>query len=141
MLDEPGEVAELFKTRRKYQVNHKGYDEAHDDKHIHGELSNAAACLAATRPVLFQMPRAANTLKQYADPWPFEDWDGRGDKAVTTVRGPEVAEALKSRIDELVDAGTFITAEIERLMRALKMCMVVAEANCTVQQEEETTDA
>lgn len=141
MAREPGKVAELFTARRKQQVEEKGYDAAHDDQHIHGELSNAAACLAATRPVMFQLPRVPNMLKQYEDPWPFEDWDGRGDKDVTAYHGPEAAEAMKSRINELVDAGTFITAEIERLMRAMRTCMEVAKATCTVQQDKETSDA
>ena len=143
MVREPGKVAELFTARRKHQVEHLGYGADHDDQHVHGELSNAAACLAAIHPVMFQLPREANMLARYVDPWPFEDWDGRGDKNVTEYLGPEVAEAMKVRINELVDAGTFITAEIERLMRGMIAMAELArdaEESCTVQKDEETSD-
>jgi hypothetical protein len=80
-------------------VEHLGYDLSHDDEHVDGSLSRAAACYAAPDAIEWGtwISRARRALK-----WP---WERRNWKP-------------KSRRENLVRAGALIVAEIERLDRA-----------------------
>lgn len=81
-------ITEKFRTN----VDHKGYDAAHDDAHTKGELVDAVLCYLAYSQRL--MP---------PELWPFE------------------ADAWKQSDDpirNLVRAGALIAAEIDRLERA-----------------------
>lgn len=80
-------------ARRQYQIA-KGYDAAHDDSHIKGEIADAAACYASMK--------AADTFGI----WPW--WDSKPNHQ------PTLSERRRSY---LIDAAAMIVAEIERLDR------------------------
>ena len=81
----------FIKSERKRQIE-KGFDVAHDDTHINGELAAAAAAYAQVGCY---------------DLYPFDNPD----------KFKENQETM-TRVQQLVVAGAFIVAEIERLMRS-----------------------
>lgn len=89
----------LIAKERKRQIEKEGWDNAHDDGHIHGELAAAGAAYA-----LWNWSRTdAKRL------WPFEK---EGLKAVDGE--PEYYSEKKHR---LAKAGALMAAEIDRLER------------------------
>jgi hypothetical protein len=58
-------------AERKRQIEGEGYDAAHDDEHINGEIALAACCYAAP-DLLFVKDDRANAIIM-RDPWPWEE--------------------------------------------------------------------
>lgn len=87
-------------AERQRQVTAEGWTPAHDDEHVEGQLSDAAACYA-----LF----ATDQSRPVPDYWPWPDnwWKQHGERR------------------DLVRAGALIIAEIERLDRAAGITLVV----------------
>lgn len=102
----PLDGADLIWSERERQKSQKGYDAAHDDQHVNGELVKAAVCYASPiypGSVFF--------------PWPNGGADKRG-------RGfydyaPISLGYAQQRIPFLVKAGALIAAEIDRCQRTL----------------------
>lgn len=110
----------LVAVERERQVSEEGWTAEHDDTHVDGEMANAAACLAATRPIFVHAhtlttPHAPESIA-FTTPWPMSlvaapsgshqmPWHGRPD-------------STDDRIRNLVKAGALIAAEIDRLQRA-----------------------
>lgn len=92
-------ISEIGKERGR-QVSEEGWTPEHDDEHDGGELSMAAACYAAARPLSTFNPDNGC----FDDAWPWHpSWDKRH---------------KHSRRRQLVIAGALIVAELERLERA-----------------------
>ena len=89
----------LIELERLRQIEEEGWTAEHDDAHINGELVFAAAHYA--------LPEGYEN--EYAVPnlWPWIDEDDAWDK-----------KPKHERIRQLVIAGAFIAAEIDRLQRA-----------------------
>lgn len=112
---------ELITEERMRQISKEGWTFDHDDEHIHGELSAAAACYAINKhksKVRVHMYREAeNTFlsgntgdrgdrrlmpEGWYDAFPWEEWDKR---------------FKHNQIKSLQIAGALIAAEIDRLQR------------------------
>lgn len=91
--------AELITAERKAQTSVHGWTDEHDDQHQAGELANAAAYLAATRP---------------GHP-PSEIGAYLANK--NRITGSGEAAARDMRVKHLVIAGALCAAEIDRLQR------------------------
>ena len=91
--------AELIAAERQRQIDVEGYTAEHDDEHEMGELAAAAMCY--TQTAVDGEIREVGSEEFYREWWPFEEiyW-----KPSDTVRN-------------LVKAGSFIAAEIDRLQR------------------------
>lgn len=86
---------EMIAEKVRTNAEHKSYNAAHDDQHIHSELVDAAMCY-------LRIVEASRRGRRRTPPWPFE------------------AKAWKPSDDpirNLVHAGALIVAEIERLQR------------------------
>ncbi|WP_226018651.1 hypothetical protein [Novosphingobium sp. FKTRR1] len=98
-------LAEIGDERLR-QILDEGYDRAHDDAHVYGELARHAAVLAiyATLPELDRTHAATFGPMHYGAQmlWPWADYQFR----------------LSTRRRDLVKAAALIFAEIERLDRA-----------------------
>lgn len=108
---------ELIAAERQRQLDVEGYDAAHDDEHVEGEIALAAA-LYASPILLYAKEDYANQIR-FSDPWPWEDSFDR--RAV--VNGGNVIAANSTlgtakRIRQLEKAGALIAAEIDRLRRS-----------------------
>jgi hypothetical protein len=103
-------------AERKRQIEGEGYDAAHDDEHINGEIALAACCYAAP-DLLFVKDDRANAIIM-RDPWP---WEERFDKRRYNgnVVLPNHRLAIQRRRDLAVKAAALMVAEIERLDRQL----------------------
>jgi hypothetical protein len=98
--------AEMILSERRRAVTVEGWTPEHDDQHTNGELAWAAVCYAA--PGCVGKPNGSNGGfgLSFVDPWPNR-WDKSWDK-----------RKKHDRIKQLVIAGQFIAAEIDRLKRA-----------------------
>ena len=94
---------EMIAAERQRQIEKEGYTHEHDDKHVEGQIGDAAACDAVGEEVF--VPDRSACSPQYNTIWPWE-----GDVA-DTIEG-------KGRVRQLTIAGALIVAEIERLQRA-----------------------
>ena len=83
----------LIAAERRRQVEVEGWTPEHDDEHVNGEMSRAAACYAIPS-------RRAQVVADFW-PWMMAWWKPTPD----------------DRVRELVKAGALIVAEIERLQR------------------------
>ena len=99
--------SELIAAERERQVQQENYTEAHDDKHIHGELAEAALCYAllGTCQTTHHLEDNASQMdppSQKLFQWPWDDkwWKPSDDQ-----------------VRNLVKAGALIAAEIDRLQR------------------------
>ena len=92
-------VKEIHKERQR-QVEAKGWDTKHDDRHIDGQLAIAASCYADPDPEM-TCATEDGTGVEYPDRWA---WDASDWKP-------------KSRRRDLIRAGALIVAEIDRLDR------------------------
>lgn len=90
-------IVEKFRTN----VDHKGYDAAHDDAHTDGELCAAANCYF-DRAWLQIQGKDPRTPERPPFLWPFE---------------PEAWKPSDDPVRNLVHAGALIAAEIDRLQR------------------------
>lgn len=90
--------ANLILAERVRQVTCEGFQSSHDDKHVEGELMEAAICYAvhAAQQVLVSTPG----LGVNCWPWSAEWWNPASDP-----------------IRNLVKAGALLAAEIDRLKR------------------------
>lgn len=88
---------ELIALERARQIEQEGFDAAHDDKHIRGELAAAAASYAAYTG----WPR----VPMY---WPWEDMWWKPDR--------------KNPMNNLIKAGALLAAEIDRRLRQELEC-------------------
>lgn len=97
-LDGVGRIA----VERSRQIQTEGYDPAHDDKHVHGEIADAAACYAMTRRGRVEV--GIEKLWRWGRQW----W-----------KPASSGNALppKPRIRDLEKAGALCAAEIDRLLR------------------------
>lgn len=89
---------------RTRQIEEEGFDSAHDDRHIHGEMAKAAACHAVGANVYFA-PILGATSYRFQELWPLswpKSLDHRG---------------RSTRIRQLEIAGALAAAEIDRLLR------------------------
>ena len=89
---------ELIREERVRQYATKGFCAAHDDDHVDNELAFAGACYAMLDSV-----DTKEFDRLWRKMWPF----------LVTEWSPD-----KSAINNLVKAGAFIAAEIDRLLRA-----------------------
>lgn len=89
---------EIIAEERERQIGVEGWTPEHDDKHLCGELSDAAVCYATKG-----YWRNSQRNPAYYMMWPFgiEWWKPTPD----------------NRIRELAKAGALIAAEIDRLQR------------------------
>lgn len=89
-------------AERQRQISMEGWKPEHDDEHVEGQLSDAAACYA-----LF----ATDQRRPVPAHWPWSDdwWKQRGQRR------------------DLVKAGALIIAEIERLDRAAGIQVIEGE--------------
>lgn len=97
---------ERIAAERTRQIEAKGYDAAHDDAHLRGEIGQAAAAYA--------LPSRLASSKRCLWPW--------ADGYRTTELNedcPEPVMYIQERVGELVRAAALIVAEIERLERCL----------------------
>lgn len=90
----------MIAEERRRQVSEEGWSHQHDDRHVHGELSDAAACYAIGEKESWQSEER-ECLFPLLWPWDLSWWKPCKD----------------NRIKELVKAGALIAAEIERLQR------------------------
>ncbi|MFU0873860.1 ead/Ea22-like family protein [Kluyvera sichuanensis] len=92
-------------AERQRQISIEGWKPEHDDEHVEGQLSDAAACYA-----LF----ATDQRRPVPAHWPWSDdwWKQRGQRR------------------DLVRAGALIIAEIERLDRAAGIQVIEGEGQC-----------
>lgn len=99
-------------AERERQKSGEGWTTTHDDEHSEGQMADAAACYAATKPAFHKAWLERSPMEDRGDTpaprliqhslWP---WDARWWKP-------------KDRRRDLVRAGALIIAEIERLDRA-----------------------
>lgn len=89
----------LIMRERRRQVFEEGWDAAHDDQHVNGEL--AAAAVSYVLQMYKAAPWALGLEADGEDCWPFE-W---------------AWFKPKTAIRDLVRAGAFIAAEIDRIQR------------------------
>jgi hypothetical protein len=99
---------ELIAAERKRQVEKEGFDAGHDEQHGDDALAWAAACYAAPGRIWVAVTGSGRI--SFQDPWP--DWDPEWDK-----------RKKHPRLRQLVIAGAFIAAEIDRI-EALPKCRV-----------------
>lgn len=93
ILNQYGEGAQMILEERASHPD-RGYDAAHDDQYKNNELAVMAACYAGDTPVL---ERILSTH------WPNVNYPDKRGKL--------------DRVRELVIAGGFVAAEIDRLIR------------------------
>lgn len=92
----------LIAAERIRQVEKEGWTSGHDDSHLNGELSSAAAAYALAS----EKPYFSATL------WPWRKENGGGYHVLEGFK-PSADDSIR----DLVKAGSLIVAEIERLMR------------------------
>lgn len=109
------EVIEEVRKERERQVSDCGFTEEHDDRHVKGELSTAAAVYAS--PVFLYERSDIGRSLHFNDPYP---WPTGFDRAMLSFGGTPAVKAGKSRRQQLIIAASLIVAEIERLDRASK---------------------
>lgn len=92
-------------AERRRQTEAEGYDAAHDDRHILGELGRAAAVYYAVARELYSAGSTA-----VASYWPFEiqsfnPYNSRGitDKRKCLIRAGALAMAERDRLDRLIE--------------------------------------
>lgn len=91
---------ERIAAERRRQIEVEGWTPEHDDKHVHGQLAQAASCYAVA------------TVPHYAGHYPVQwPWSPRWDKR------PGPSSDVFGRIRALEKAGALIAAEIDRLLR------------------------
>lgn len=132
---------ELIAEERERQVSQEGYTPEHDDRHLGGELADAAAVYAdaagamarGASPTDFFDPNDEDAFNTYLDgdgpEWPFE---------------PKDLKLSPDPVRNLVKAGALIAAEIDRLRRVPKsrgstpiecdFCGRTREAGCRCEQ-------
>lgn len=93
---------ELIAEERARQITEERWDASHDDKHIAGELSSAAACYAEGSMLFVDTHDGDSQSMGFECLWPWEAKDWKPG----------------SRIRELQKAGALIAAEIDRINRA-----------------------
>jgi len=92
---------ELIAQERQRQIDSEGWTTAHDDEHMNGEMSVAAAIYAAPGYECSNSPRIRAAIMQF---WPwYVSW---------------FKPCRDDRVRELVKAGALIAAEIDRLQRS-----------------------
>ena len=97
--------AELIaKERDQFVVNNK----------VDGELALAAVCLASPELLFIQLHRANQVI--FSDPWPWSKADDTRPTSGNMVL-PNRSLPNSMRIGQLVRAGAYIAAEIDRLQR------------------------
>lgn len=111
------EMLERIRKEREAQLNTYGWTAEHDDTHVDGELAMAAALYATPEP-MFVMRRNADNLC-FEDAWPFDDADKRS-RGLDNELLPARKINYHKRMQDLVQAGALIVAELERLQRRLK---------------------
>lgn len=111
---------DLIIAERARQITDENWTAEHDDEHVSGELALVAA-LYATPVLLYCVETQYVNRITFIDPWP-EGWDEGYDKRPHPGHGNVIGanEDLpsKKRIRQLVKAGAFIAAEIDRLLPA-----------------------
>ena len=110
--------AELIAEERQRQKDVEGWTDAHDDKHVGGELVWAAACYAAPNDI-YEHERGLGSTSV----WPWDRaWDKRIDRKGGVLHLFDIssmsAENIVDRVKELAKAGALVAAEIDRLQRA-----------------------
>ena len=88
---------ELMSDERQRQIEKKGWSLEHDDSHVNGELAQAA--------IAYVLEEMYGGLAQDTEAFAWFPWELRWWKP-------------KDRISNLVRAGAFLAAEIDRLQRA-----------------------
>lgn len=102
--------AGLIAAERRRVVTEKGRTPEHDDRHVHGELLDAARCYANHGRTWF--PEFTHKYGTDAEAMCDQGWPWwTGDE-------PEGWKPSSGAIPNLVKAGQFIAAEIDRLQRA-----------------------
>jgi hypothetical protein len=106
-------------TERARQVRELGYDAAHDDEHVRGEIAVAAALFALPPAVLQENvlnqslmdspPMLEDLLVQQT--WPVRQECADGDFDLQGMA------AIYQRLNDLTKAGALILAEMQRLAR------------------------
>lgn len=97
----------MIGDERVRQIDHEGYDAAHDDTEKPGALTMAAICYATMAASSNAMRNQLRTGLPSGGHWP---WDPQYWK-------PGKMNSNMDRIIELKKAGALIAAEIDRLLR------------------------
>jgi hypothetical protein len=97
---------ELIKEERERQINEEGWSSAHDDRHVHGELSLAASRYVRVARFMIEYPEDTGVWEILCEvdhsQWPWDlSW----------------YKPSKDPIPNLVKSGALIAAEIDRLQR------------------------
>lgn len=101
---EPSQVINDVLVERVRQLSEEGYDTAHDDAHVNGELAMAAACY---------------TIGAFYGWEPKPDADGEvWQPSMFEVTWPWDFAKPKDKRRDLVRAAALILAELERIDRA-----------------------
>ncbi|WP_035670073.1 hypothetical protein [Bradyrhizobium liaoningense] len=98
-------------TERRRQIEQEGWSAGHDDSHMDGEMSRAAACYAAHASAYqrvcsdvglqtYRSIEPRSSVYNFGWPWSREWWKPKDPRR------------------DLIRAGALIVAEIERLDRA-----------------------
>ena len=96
--------SELITAERERQIDAFDWTPEHDDGHIGCELLDAAICYAGmARSQILDSDEGAEAQIGLMEGWPFE---------------PEWWKPNSNPVRNLVKAGAFIAAEIDRLQRA-----------------------
>lgn len=100
--------AELIAAERQRQIESEGWTPDHDDEHDNGELAYAGAAYAVNYANNQWKLDEVNGLEKYQSQEPDENWpEAWGERYWKP----------KDRIRDLVRAGAFLAAEIDRLQR------------------------
>ncbi len=97
---------QMFSDERHRQITEEGWTPEHDDEHVNGELSDAAACYAATENIYFPK-KIFFIFTRFIPlfPWNKYAW---------------YKKQKHDRKRQLIIAGALLIAELERLERVEK---------------------
>lgn len=91
---------ELIAEERERQISKEGWTATHDDEYVNGELAEAAHCYAATSVYSAKGWDVKRVIQYLSWPWDIDWW-----------------KPSPNPIRNLVKAGAFIAAEIDRRLR------------------------
>ncbi len=94
---------DLIQEERQRQIEKEGWSTTHDDLHINGELSDAAAVYTALPNNIFIYDKSLKNQHRFIELWPWgQTW---------------LKPTPQNRLRELTKAGALIVAEMDRIQR------------------------
>lgn len=110
---------ELIAEERLRQIEKEGWSAEHDEQHLEGQLSLAAALYASPIPLFARVEKDGGGVEVY-DPWPWHDtvnYDRYNDGGVNIQVPAWDKRKTHNRLRRLVIAGALVAAEIDRIQR------------------------